>query len=55
MVQLAEMGAIVLPPVPAFYHHPQTIADLIDHTIGKVLDVLQIEHQLYERWKGPSG
>jgi len=52
MVQLTEMGGIILPPVPAFYHRPRTIEDLIDHTIGKVLDVLRIEHQLFARWEG---
>lgn len=53
LTQLAETGAIILPPVPAFYHHPQTIEDLIDHTIGKILDQFGLDHQLYKRWKGP--
>jgi polyprenyl P-hydroxybenzoate/phenylacrylic acid decarboxylase-like protein len=52
MVTVTEAGAIVLPPVPAFYHRPQTIDDLIDHTVGKVLDQLGIKHQLFQRWKG---
>ena len=52
MEKLAEMGAVILPPVPAFYHKPQTIQDIIDHTIGKVLDVLGIEHTLFHRWSG---
>jgi 4-hydroxy-3-polyprenylbenzoate decarboxylase len=52
MVQLTEMGGIILPPAPAFYHHPKTIQDLIDHTIGKVLDLFRIEHHLFERWEG---
>jgi polyprenyl P-hydroxybenzoate/phenylacrylic acid decarboxylase-like protein len=43
-------GAVVLPPVPAFYHRPQTIRDLLDQTIGKVLDLFGIEHQLFRRW-----
>jgi polyprenyl P-hydroxybenzoate/phenylacrylic acid decarboxylase-like protein len=43
-------GAVVLPPVPAFYHRPQTIEDLLAHTAGKVLDQFRIEHSLYERW-----
>jgi polyprenyl P-hydroxybenzoate/phenylacrylic acid decarboxylase-like protein len=43
-------GAVVLPPVPAFYHRPQTIRDLIDQTVGKVLDQFGIEHQLFRRW-----
>jgi 4-hydroxy-3-polyprenylbenzoate decarboxylase len=52
MEKVAEMGAVVLPPVPAFYHRPQTIQEVIDHTIGKVLDMLDIEHNLFPRWSG---
>ncbi len=52
MVKLTEMGAVVFPPVPAFYHKPQTIQDLIDHTVGRVLDMFDIEHNLFTRWPG---
>ena len=52
MEKLAEMGAIIMPPVPAFYHRPRTIQDIIDHTIGKALDIFGIEHNLFERWSG---
>ena len=52
MVRAAEMGAIILPPVPAFYHHPKTIDDLINHTVGKALDLLSIPHNLFRRWQG---
>jgi polyprenyl P-hydroxybenzoate/phenylacrylic acid decarboxylase-like protein len=45
-------GATVLPPVPAFYHHPKTIDDLLQHTVGKVLDQFDIEHAEFERWTG---
>lgn len=45
-------GATVLPPVPAFYHRPATIDDLLLHTCGKVLDQLGLEHHLYQRWSG---
>jgi 4-hydroxy-3-polyprenylbenzoate decarboxylase len=48
----AEMGAIILPPVPAFYHHPKSIQEIIDQTLGKVLDCFGIEHRLYRRWEG---
>lgn len=44
-------GATVLPPVPAFYHRPRTIDDLLDQTVGKVLDQFDIEHQLFQRWE----
>jgi polyprenyl P-hydroxybenzoate/phenylacrylic acid decarboxylase-like protein len=43
-------GATVLPPVPAFYHRPKTIDDLLLHTCGKVLDQLHIAHEVYRRW-----
>jgi 4-hydroxy-3-polyprenylbenzoate decarboxylase len=52
MERLTEMGAIIFPPVPAFYNHPHTIADIIDQTIGKVLDLFDIKHDLYKRWAG---
>jgi 4-hydroxy-3-polyprenylbenzoate decarboxylase len=52
MERLTEMGAIIFPPVPAFYHKPQTIGDIVDQTIGKVLDMFNIEHDLYQRWPG---
>lgn len=52
MVSVTEMGAVVLPPVPAFYHQPKTIMDIVDHTVGKALDLLGIEHDLYRRWTG---
>jgi len=52
MEKLTEMGAIIMPPVPAFYHRPKTIGDIIDHTVGKVLDMFGIEHNLFERWAG---
>jgi 4-hydroxy-3-polyprenylbenzoate decarboxylase len=50
MTQLTEMGAIVMPPVPAFYAKPVTIDDMIDHTIGRALDLFDIETKLVKRW-----
>lgn len=52
MERLCEMGAIIMPPVPAFYHKPQTIQDIVDHTVGKMLDIFGIEHTLFQRWAG---
>ena len=53
MVAVTEMGAIVCPPVPAFYHRPGTIEALVDHTVGRVLDLVGVEHSgLFERWQG---
>ena len=54
MVAASEAGAVILPASPAFYTGPSTVGDLIDFVVGKVLDVLGIEHGLYERWGGIS-
>ena len=50
MLMAAEMGAIVLPPTLAFYHKPRSVEDLVDFVVGRVLDVLGLEHSLYRRW-----
>ncbi len=58
MVQVAEMGAVILPPMPAFYHRPKTVDEVINQTVNRVLDVLKIElkEELFERWQGvPNG
>jgi 4-hydroxy-3-polyprenylbenzoate decarboxylase len=52
MLQATEAGAVILPPVPAFYHRPQSIQDLIDHTVVKVLDQFGIHADLIDRWQG---
>ena len=52
MERLCEMGAIIMPPAPAFYHKPQTIQDIVDYTVGKMLDIFGIEHTLFQRWPG---
>jgi len=54
MAQASRYGAILLPPVPAFYFRPQSIDDLVDHSVGKALDLLGIEHRLLKRWKDPE-
>jgi flavin prenyltransferase len=50
MTAITEMGGVILPPMPAFYHAPKTIMDLVDQTVGKVLDQFEIEHDLFRRW-----
>ncbi|MDG7001387.1 MAG: UbiX family flavin prenyltransferase [Nitrososphaerota archaeon] len=52
MARLAHAGAVILPAMPAFYSNPKTIEDIIDHIVGKVLDLLKIENTLFKRWKG---
>lgn len=51
MTQLSEMGAIIAPPVPAFYSRPDTLDQMIDHTLGRMLDLFGIETDLVQRWK----
>jgi len=50
MLKLARLGVVILPPNPAFYHHPKTIADLVDFVVARILDQFQIPHQLMQRW-----
>jgi 4-hydroxy-3-polyprenylbenzoate decarboxylase len=54
MTQLAEMGAILAPPMPAFYHKPKSINDIVDQTVNRVLDLLDIDlpQDLFQRWRG---
>ncbi len=52
MTALAEMGAIIAPPVPAFYHRPQTAADIVEHTVDRVLDLLDLPASDAQRWQG---
>ena len=54
MVRVAEIGAIVAPPMPAFYHHPQSLEDIVDQTVNRLLDQLGIElaDDLFQRWRG---
>jgi flavin prenyltransferase len=52
MTQLTEMGAIIAPIVPAFYNRPKTLDDVINHTVGRLLDLFGVETKLVKRWKG---
>ena len=55
LTTVTEYGAVVLPPVPGFYHEPKRIEDLIDHSVGKILDQFGLDHGLYRRWEGGDG
>lgn len=56
MAQAIEIGAIMMPPMPAFYHRPQTLDDIINQTVNRILDLFDIElnHDLFQRWQGPA-
>ena len=51
MVKVAKAGAQILPAMPAFYHHPKTVDDMINFVVGKVLNLLRIEHNLFKGWR----
>jgi 4-hydroxy-3-polyprenylbenzoate decarboxylase len=55
MLGAAENGAAILPPMPAFYHKPKTVDDIVDHTVGKILDQFGVEHGIFKRWEGGGG
>jgi 4-hydroxy-3-polyprenylbenzoate decarboxylase len=52
LTQLAEIGATILPPIPAMYAKPQSVDDIINHTVGKALDQFGLRNELFNRWKG---
>ncbi|MBV8634386.1 MAG: UbiX family flavin prenyltransferase [Burkholderiaceae bacterium] len=52
MTTVTEMGGVIFPPLPSFYHNPQSIAEMVDHTVGRVLDLFAIDHSLTPRWAG---
>ncbi len=52
MVQVTEMGGVIFPPVPAFYSHANTIDGMVNHTVGRVLDIFGIGHETIARWQG---
>jgi 4-hydroxy-3-polyprenylbenzoate decarboxylase len=52
LVQLAELGAVILPPVPGMYARPKTVEDIVAHTVGKALDQFGIDAKLFTRWSG---
>ena len=52
MLKLAKLGVKILPACPAFYHKPDTIEDLVDMLVGKICDLISVEHDLFKRWEG---
>ena len=52
MTAVTEMGGIIFPPLPALYQRPQTVSEMVDHTVGRVLDLLSIEQSLAPEWTG---
>ena len=52
MTAVTEMGGIIFPPLPNFYHRPDSIEAMVDHSLARVLDLFQLEHQLAPRWSG---
>lgn len=55
MLKLSRMGAVILPPMPAFYNHPQTVDDVVEHTVTRILDQFGIEVPSAARWAGEMG
>ncbi|KQX24770.1 aromatic acid decarboxylase [Ensifer sp. Root423] len=55
MAHVTEMGGIIYPPVPAFYAKPQCIEDMVDHTVGRVLDLFDLDPGIVRRWRGTQG
>jgi 4-hydroxy-3-polyprenylbenzoate decarboxylase len=53
--EAALMGAVICPPMPAFYNHPGTVDDIINHTVGRILDLFGLDSDLVRRWKGLPG
>ena len=55
MLTLAEVGGVILPPMPAFYQRPQTLDDIVNHTVARILDRMGIPHDLVPEWRGTPG
>ena len=55
MLKLAQIGAVILPPMPAFYNHPRTVDEVVDHTVARILDQFGIEMRGASRWSGDMG
>lgn len=55
MTDVTQYGAVVLPPVPSFYHEPKSVDQIVNQTVGKMLDQFGIDHELFTRWQDPRG
>jgi flavin prenyltransferase len=55
MTALAEMGALLAPPIPGFYNKPETVADLVDSSVDRILDLIGLPDENARRWNGPKG
>ena len=54
LLEAAQMGALIVPPMPAFYNDPQSVDEIIDHTVGRLLDLFGVDSGLVKRWKGAN-
>lgn len=54
LARLAEIGAVILPPIPAMYANPQSVDDIVAHTVGKALDQFGVTNELFKRWRSPQ-
>lgn len=55
LLDASRMGAVILPPVPAFYNKPTSVEDIVNHTVGRALDLYDIDTEVVRRWEGPAG
>ena len=54
LYEASQLGAVIAPPMPAFYSHPQTIDDLVNHSVGRILDLFDLDPGIVKRWEGPN-
>jgi 4-hydroxy-3-polyprenylbenzoate decarboxylase len=55
LYEAAQLGAVIAPPMPAFYNNPETIDDIINHSVGRVLDLFGLDAGILKRWEGANG
>ena len=54
LYEAAQLGAVIAPPMPAFYNRPETIDDIVNHSVGRVLDLFGLDAGILKRWQGPT-